>query len=131
MEAADAMIEETGADPVSNASAKTSFAASIKDGTADDTPLLKPLTASLYDAGIEWGDLFSADQAIRQDGKPQTFSEEEMPVVPQAAKLKSKATQETAPGKGDLLVVNRDGKGGLPASLSIVLQGRKKLGQLN
>jgi uncharacterized protein YcbK (DUF882 family) len=128
VEAADAMLEPTGDEPVSNASAKTSFAASIKDGTADDTPLLKPLTASLYDAGIEWGDLFSADQAIRQDGKPQ-FSEEEMPVVPKPAKLK--AAQESAPGKGDLLVVNRDGKGGLPDTLSVVLQGRKKLGQLN
>jgi hypothetical protein len=39
--------------------------------------------------------------------------------------------QETASGKGDLLVVQREGKGSLPSALSDLLQGMEKLGQLS
>jgi uncharacterized protein YcbK (DUF882 family) len=130
VEAAETMIEPSGQEPVSDLSTKTSFAASIRNGTADDAPLLKPLTASLNEAGIEWGDLFGAEQAIRQDGKPQ-FSQEDVPVVPKPVELEVTSGQHSGPGKGDLLVVNRAGKGGLPASLSTVIQGRRNLGSLN
>jgi uncharacterized protein YcbK (DUF882 family) len=131
VDAAASLIEEPSGDQVSNASAKTSFAASVREGTAENIPLIKPLSASLsgYDPLDMSEELFRPERAVRQDGAPQAFSDEDVPLLPSATELQGE--QQVAPGKSDRLIVNRDGKGGLPDSLSIVLQGRKKIGQLN
>src|SRR5437764_6961230 len=44
--AAETMVEEPAPEPAVNTSAKASFADSLRDGTAEGTPLIKPLTAS-------------------------------------------------------------------------------------
>jgi len=75
--AAESMVEEPTPEPTINTSAKGSFAASLRDGTAEGTPLIRPLAASTSgDEGFWWPKqlVFSPDHAVRRDGAPQTFT---------------------------------------------------------
>ncbi len=129
----------------SNTTAKGSFADSLRNGTAKGAPLIKPMMASAGGSDINWWPqtlIFNPEQAIRRDGAPQAFSTDDNPLVPTAQAqtidkmmpaaphIVSASMQESASGKGDSLVVQRQGKGSLPSSLTDLVQGSKKLGQL-
>ena len=119
VEAASSMLEESG--PVSNAAAKGSFAEQVRDGTAEELPMIKTLTASAGGDDLFWWPqqvIFNGDKAVRRDGAPQQFNSGLAGILPgnaEAAEPDGTLTtmMQTADGKGDRLVVNRDGKGSL------------------
>ena len=74
VEAAETMSDETALAQMSNAAAKGSFADAIRNGTAQDTPLIKPMMASLSSSDINWWPevlRFDPAQTARQNGAPQ------------------------------------------------------------
>jgi uncharacterized protein YcbK (DUF882 family) len=107
------------------ASGKGGMAASILDNTAGDVPMIR--TVAAYDESnlANWPAVLtlSAAQELRLNGSPQPFSESATAgILPggsaQAASLTgmpqlnvAPSQQEAATGKGDMLVVNREGKG--------------------
>ncbi|MBI2718266.1 MAG: DUF882 domain-containing protein [Rhizobiales bacterium] len=138
--AAETMTETS--DPVSNVAAKQSLAAAILDGTASDVPLIRTITASAGSQDLFWWPqriILNSDQAMRRDGAPQPFldanggilqSSAEAAEVPALPRLAVASMPEVASGKGDLLVVNREGKGSLPAGLQLPEQRHQKVGLL-
>ncbi len=145
VEAAETMSDEDVLAQMSNAAAKGSFADAIRDGTAQGAPLMKPQMASLSGSDINWWPeelLFNPAQTVRQNGTPQEFTTNEISLVPNAvaqpvmrsgATLTAQAGIAQSPftsGKGDMLVVERSGKGSLPATLPALLNGFEELGQL-
>ena len=125
VEAAESMAELTQLDPVSNLAEKGSLASALRDGTASDVPVIKTITASAAGTDLFWWPqqiIFNGDQAVRRDGVPQPFADTVTSILPgsaEAAEIRTipqliEATmQEPASGKGDMLVVNRQGKGSL------------------
>jgi len=132
----ESMVEEPDYSHTStNVAAKGSFADSLRDGTAEGTPLIKPLTASVESEDVLWWPkrlLFSPDQAVRRDGVPQDFVGEESAnsndvqeaaPAPRATSLASVMISQanaapalsatTVGAKGDMLEVNRSLKGSL------------------
>ncbi len=121
------LMEQASADPeiisktqIPNKKAKGNFAAEIRNGTATDAPVIKPLLASAGGSDINWWPQLSlnAEAAIRRDGAPSIIGSKNDSALPLAASLADEATdsapeQQAASGKGDLLVVNRAGKGSL------------------
>ena len=143
VEAADTMTEETNIEQASNESGKGSFADALRDGTANEAPVIKTIMASAGGSDINWWPealTFNAEQTIRRNGAPQEFSTSDNPLVPTAQaepamrtsvpRIISASMQESASGKTDILVVQRQGKGNLPSPLSELQQGLKKVGQL-
>jgi uncharacterized protein YcbK (DUF882 family) len=145
VEAAESMSDETALAQMSNAAAKGSFADAIRDGTAQGAPLIKPMMASLSSSDINWWPeelLFNPAQTVRQNGAPQDFTTNEISLVPNAVAqpvmrtnitLNAQAGMAQLPttsAKGDMLVVERAGKGSLPSTLPTLLKGFEKLGQL-
>lgn len=112
---------------------KSNFATELRDGTAEDAPVIKPLLASAGGSDINWWpQLFlNGDAAIRRDGAPSVIGSTEDSTLPMAAQLNvdgsdTAGTQTLSEGKGDLLVVNREGKGSLDnASLKLVHKTQK------
>jgi uncharacterized protein YcbK (DUF882 family) len=129
VEASETMAELS--DPVSNIAAKGSLAASLRNGTEADVPVIKTITASAAGADLFWWPqqiIFNVDQAVRRDGAPQPFGETVAGILPGSAeaaetpimpKLARATLPELATGKGDMLVVNRQGKGSLQMPMSI------------
>jgi uncharacterized protein YcbK (DUF882 family) len=120
------LMEQASADPeiitktqVPNKKGKGNFAAEIRNGTATEAPVIKPLLASAGGSDINWWPQLSlnAEAAIRRDGVPSIIGSKNDSALPLAASLADEATdtigQQAASGKGDLLVVNRAGKGNL------------------
>jgi uncharacterized protein YcbK (DUF882 family) len=145
VEAAETLTEEATLAQMSNAAAKGSFADALRDGTAQGTPLIKPMMASLDGSDINWWPeqlINNPAQTIRQNGAPQEFTTNEISLVPNASAQPvmragsalnvqaGMAQSPTTSGKGDMLVVERAGKGSLPSSLPSLLKGFLKLGQL-
>jgi uncharacterized protein YcbK (DUF882 family) len=128
------LMEQASAEPeiitktqIPNKKGKGNFAAEIRNGTATDAPVIKPLLASAGGSDINWWPQLSlnAEAAIRRDGKPSMIGSKNDSALPLEASLADEPTdnaagQQAASGKGDLLVVNREGKGSLelpPAKL--------------
>ncbi len=145
VEGAETMTEETDTAQATNAEGKGSFAEALRNRTATDAPLMKPMMASASGSDINWwpdSAIFNPDQAVRMNGAPQEFTTNDNPLVPTAQaqtviatgsvkpRIISASMLESASGKGDMLVVQRQGKGSLPTNLSDLIQGLKKLGQL-
>ena len=144
VEAAETMSDESALAQMSNAAAKGSFADAIRDGTAQGAPLIKPrwLSQWLGHQLVAEELLFNPAQTIRQNGTPQEFTTNEISLVPNAvaqpvmrtsATLNAQAGTTLSPmtsGKSDMLVVERAGKGSLPSTLTTLLKGFEKLGQL-
>ena len=140
VEAAETLTEEQALAQMSNAAAKGSFADAIRDGTVEGPPIIKPVMASLGASDINWWPaqpLFDPEKAVRRDGAPQEFTTTDISLVPNAlaqpvlrANSDPAQSLESAAGKGDMLVVQRAGKGSLPANLAEFLQGYQQLGQL-
>lgn len=134
--AAETLIEEPQLEQVSNISAKSEFAAEIRDGTSKKTPLIKPLMAAAAAADVNWWPaqlVYNADAQIRRDGAPQILDD----VLAAPQKVEQDAQQKAlavmivnvaSAGKSDMLEVNRAAKGGL----LVVTPARKKqkVGQL-
>jgi uncharacterized protein YcbK (DUF882 family) len=140
VEAAGTLTEEQALAQMSNAAAKGSFTDAIRDGTAEGPPIIKPVMASLGASDINWWPaqpLFDPEKAVRRDGAPQEFTTTDISLVPNAlaqpvlrANSDPAQSLESAAGKGDMLVVQRAGKGSLPANLAEFLQGYQQVGQL-
>lgn len=140
VEAAETLTEEQALAQMSNAAAKGSFADAIRDGTVEGPPIIKPVMASLGASDINWWPaqpLFDPEKAVRRDGAPQEFTTTDISLVPNALaqpvlrpNVDPAQSPESAAGKGDMLVVQRAGKGSLPTGLSEFLQGYQQLGQL-
>ena len=146
VEAAATMTDDAAPSQASNASGKGSFAEALRNGTTTDAPLMKPMMASASGSDINWWPqpyIFNPEQTVRRDGAPQQFTTNDNPLVPTAQaqpaqdaaplvapRIISASMQETASGKGDMLVVQRQGKGSLPSTLTELLQGLKKVGEL-
>jgi uncharacterized protein YcbK (DUF882 family) len=140
--AATTLSEPSDISQTSNASGKGSFADSLRNGTAKGTPLIKPMMASAGSSDINWWPqalIFNPEQVIRRNGAPQAFTTDDNPLVPtaqaQTIRVIEPGTaaadmQQTATEKGDSLVVQREGKGSLPAALPDLVQGVQKVGQL-
>ena len=119
----------------SNAAAKSSLSEEIENGNAKNVPTIRTITASASGDDLFWWPqqlVFDSNKAVRRDGAPQQFAPgatavatmlpgvsdaqaDEQPAQPQrlAVAQITSAAQETADGKGDMLVVNREGKGSL------------------
>ncbi|MGQ0486200.1 MAG: DUF882 domain-containing protein [Hyphomicrobiales bacterium] len=134
VEAAATMTEPTTFEQTSNAAGKGSLAAALRDGTADGLPTIRAIAASAAGEDLFWWPrqiVFSPDQAVRRDGAPQQFSDTSATLLPGGAEAAEpvaadtlalaglfQSSVRTAPGKDDRLVVNRQGKGSLPATLA-------------
>jgi len=142
---AESLVEEPR-NQSTNVAAKGSFADELRDGTAKDLPLIKPLAASASGDDLFWWPkqlMFSPDQAVRRDGAPQEFEASSDGVEAAKAAAGTAPAEEseglsiasllgpvsTSSGKADRLVVNRTSKGSLLMDSPVVLQKRQKLGQ--
>ncbi len=138
------LMEQASAEPeiavktqIPNKKGKGNFAAELRAGTAKEAPLIKPLIASAGGSDINWWPQLSlnAEAAIRRDGAPTMIGTDTDTALPQAASLTAESTeiwtnQQTADGKGDLLVVNREGKGSLELPKHKPAAKLLKVGQL-
>lgn len=128
--AATAMLEPSPAGTVS-AKGKGSIAEMLRDGTEHGVPVIRGMvSASASEFGLaQWPSLLtrSMEQEIRLNGTPQPFAESatagilpgsaeaaEVQTLPQLAVAPSQ--EEVPAGKGDRLVVNREGKGNFGAA---------------
>jgi uncharacterized protein YcbK (DUF882 family) len=138
---------ETLVEPEINTSGKGSLTAEIMSGESSTVPVIEPMTASASGDDLFWWPqqlVFDTDKAVRRDGAPQAFGEslvgllpgideaqaDTSPQLPRLAVASIAPVQATGSGKGDMLVVNRAGKGGLLTNAP-ALKKRIKLGQLN
>ncbi len=134
IEASAMADEDIVASSQTNQKAKGNFAAELRSGTTNDAPLIKPLLASAGGSDINWWpQLFlNGDAAIRRDGAPALIGTTDEAPLPKAASLGDEGvysgTQTSAEGKGDLLVVNREGKGNLDAPTSGKLNVTQQIG---
>lgn len=135
--AADSLLaDEELATTESNAAGKSSLAAELRNGTAEDVVVIKPVLASVDNAEPGWWSMFysNAEASLRRDGAPPKLDAEQSGVMPVAAVLGPDGTgpatalvpQHSAEGKGDSLAVNREGKTGLP-SLKLRLSSREEV----
>ena len=140
--APESMIE--GASLESNAAAKTSLTEEIENGNAEDVPTIRTITASASGDDLFWWPsqlVFDTNKAVRRDGAPQQFtsngntaagmlpgvSDAQAEEPPQLGPRLAVAQMDQTPasGKGDMLVVNREGKG------SLLTPPTLKLGQVD
>lgn len=147
---AESMVEEPDVTQTANISAKGSFADSLRDGTAENVPMIRPLTASAGNDDLFWWPkqlTFSPDQAIRRDGAPQQVVPDDSETIAEMAvpQLSSSSTlmvaqanaappmpafQTVSSGKSDMLEVNRSAKGSMLMNEPVVAQKRRQtLGQ--
>ena len=134
------MIEEDS--PVSNTSAKGSFAESAARRHRPELPMIRPIAASAAGDDLFWWPqqvIFNPDKAVRRDGAPQQFNSEpetafflEAPWRPSPPSLAALgAVSRRRPGKGDMLVVNRDGKASLPVGIRPARQSKLSQAEAN
>ena len=137
------LMEQASADPeiitktqIPNKKGKGNFAAEIRNGTATEAPVIKPLLASAGGSDINWWPQLSlnAEAAIRRDGAPSIIGSKTDSALPLEASLADESNdntpgQQTASGKGDLLVVIREGKGSLETAVPTAVK-LLKVGQL-
>jgi len=134
------LMEQASAEPdptlmmqTPNKKGKGNFAAELRAGTTTDAPMIKPLIASAGGSDINWWPqlALNPEATIRRDGAPSLIGSDTESPLPIQASLSAEQTdswtdQQPADGKGDLLVVNREGKG----SLEVPVAKLQKIGQL-
>ncbi len=136
MEANSLADEPAVLEPKINKKSKNNFAAELRSGTSDDAPVIKPMIAFAGGSDINWWPqlMLNGEAAIRRDGAPSLIGTPDGTSLPVAASLGAESenttTQISAEGKGDLLTVNRDGKGNLDDAGVAVLRKNQKVGQL-
>jgi uncharacterized protein YcbK (DUF882 family) len=109
-------IEEA---PSPNADGKTSLEAELRNPAVEETIVIQPVTATSAEPGWLAALYQSAEASLRRDGvKPAPAAITTMPVPAILGPDGSGEIEVSAPvsaeGKGDSLLVNRDGKGSLP-----------------
>ena len=126
--AAETMAESD--EPQSNTAAKTSLAEELRNDQSNDVPVIRSVATASAGGDIFWWPqqvIFDPNKAVRRDGAAQQFSEaplsDLLPGVSEAQAEPADGTQHladaettqvsSAEGKGDMLVVNREGKGSL------------------
>lgn len=116
----------------SNAGAKTSLSEEIENGDAKNVPVIRTIAASASGDDLFWWPqqlVFDTNKAVRRDGEPQQFqsgatavptilpgvgdAQAEEPPQPQRLAVAQMTQAPSEDGKGDMLVVNREGKGSL------------------
>ena len=118
----------------SNVAAKSSLAEELRNGETEDVPVIRSISTASAGGDIFWWPqqmIFDPGKAVRRDGAAQQFTKSPLsdllpgvseaqadPVETQrlavAETAQASAEQVTATeGKGDMLVVNREGKGSL------------------
>lgn len=113
---------------ITNPEGKGSFADAIRNGTAKHAAIIKPMIASTSSgADINWwpnAKAFDGKQAIRENGAPQDDSDGLMSIIqPSEANAAEPEGQAQAEGKGDMLIIDRSGKGSLPEDMQIPAGG--------
>ena len=120
---ADMMAEDDSIDVISNMETKTSFAAELRDQTTEAAPAIEPAIASIDGGSVSWwNSLFASAKQIQQDDQVAAKVDANLEdVMPRAAILGQDGdgivgykAPKAATGKGDMLLVNREGKGNLP-----------------
>ncbi len=111
---------------------KTDFAAEINSGETADAPIIRTAMANVEDVAIAT----PADQLIRMNGAPQPLDVDMGSVLPFSAKMDAEVSatadlSTNADGKGDLMLVNREGKGNKLEAPEDVAGEPMKLGQLD
>ena len=113
-----------------NSEGKTSLAEALRNGEAEDVPVIRPLTTASAGGDIFWWPqqvIFDPNKAVRRDGAAQEFTQSPLSDLLPGVREAEAATPDEAPrlasvettqvtetsGKGDMLVVNREGKGSL------------------
>jgi uncharacterized protein YcbK (DUF882 family) len=136
MEQASAEPDPTVKIQTPNKKGKGNFAAELRAGTATEVPVIKPLLASAGGSDINWWPQLSLnpEATIRRDGAPSVIGDNSESPLPLQASLVGEATdpwtsQKTAEGKGDLVVINRQGKGNLDEAVTKTAK-LLKVGQL-
>ncbi len=123
LEAPETMAELTLDDSISSVGGKGDLAGDLRNGTASEVPVIRTITAAAADADLFWWPrqvIFNSDQAVRRDGEPRVFADTVAGILPGSAeaaeipRLTLVPMPESASGKGDMLSVNRHGKGSLP-----------------
>jgi uncharacterized protein YcbK (DUF882 family) len=146
----ESMVENPDDEQATNIVAKGSFADEVRDGTAEETPLIRPMAASAPGDDLFWWPqkLFNPDQAVRYDGMPEKIKPDEQEALARiaqtaAGKAKPKSTssfmvsqanaativpefQTASLGKTDRLEVNRTAKGSMLGREPVVLQKKQK-----
>ena len=117
-------------EPQSNTAGKTSLAEALRNGQTEEVPVIRSVATASAGGDIFWWPqqvIFDPGKAVRRDGAAQQFSDapltDLLPGVSEAQAettdsqprlASAEATQVSATeGKGDMLVVNREGKGSL------------------
>ena len=126
---------ETMAEPETDVAVKGSLTDELRAGQSSDVPVIRSITASAAGDDLFWWPqqlVFDPEKAVRRDGAPQQFGEttlagllpgieeaqaESAPQLPRLAI--AEMAQAPAAGKGDMLVVNREGKGSLLSAPSL------------
>jgi uncharacterized protein YcbK (DUF882 family) len=140
--APETMLDETQ----SNVAEKTSLAEELRNGSSDDVPVIRSITTASAGSDIFWWPqqlIFDPNKAERRDGAAQQFSEAPLSdLLPGVSEAEAAPAAEAprmalvnpsqvvaeqvtaAEGKGDMLVVNREGKGSLlsPPALNRTVQ---------
>jgi hypothetical protein len=131
--AAETLIEEPQLDQVSNIAAKSEFAAEIRNGTSQKTPMIKPLLASAASDDVNWWPArlaYNADAQIRRDGAPQILDDVlAAPKTLDQSALAAMIVNVASSAKSDMLEVNRAAKGGLLVDTP-ARSGKQRVGQL-
>jgi uncharacterized protein YcbK (DUF882 family) len=125
----DAIVDFEDDGLTTNSEGKTSFAAALRDGTTDEAPVIEPVMASVgVDDTSWWQRLFmSTDSMFRRDGAPADLGTDLPDIMPKEAVLGPDGTGiaegelQSADGKGDSLLVNREGKGNLEMKKKVQL----------
>ncbi len=120
---ASSMLEDDSIEVTSNMETKTSFASELRDETTQDAPAIEPAIASLDGGSVSWWNrLFASAKQIQENdqvaAKVDADLEEVMPraaiLGPDGDGIVGYKAPQAASGKGDMLTVNREGKGNLP-----------------
>jgi hypothetical protein len=142
--APETLIEE----PQSTAGGKTSLAEELRNGDSEDVPVIRSISTASAGGDIFWWPqqvIFDPGKAVRRDGAAQQFTEApltdllpglnqaEAAPVTEAPRLALADTQQgsggpvtAAEGKGDMPLLNREGKSSLmsiPELLRTVANG--------
>jgi uncharacterized protein YcbK (DUF882 family) len=140
VEAAETMMETS--ELASNVDGKGSLASELVAGGTEGVPVIRSITASAAGDDLFWWPqqlVFNSDKAVRLDGEPRQFAETlagllpgideaHAEAAPQLPRLAVAAMQAPATGKGDMLVVNRQGKGSLMMNAPALKEKKLKLG---
>jgi uncharacterized protein YcbK (DUF882 family) len=142
----EAAATMTDVDEPQVADGKGSLTDELITGTSPSVPVIRTISTASASGDLFWWPqqlVFDSSRAERRDGAPQAFGDSVTPLLPgvedavaadPSPSLPRLAVAEISPqlaaGKGDMLVVNRDGKGSLMIDAPALKKRRLTLGSL-